>query len=201
MTDSPRGSSPSAPRRAAPAGPDTSQSTAGQAKDAAADVADSGRQAAGDVAQTGQQAARDVAGEAKAQADDLLGKTRGQIDEQVEVQRRSTVETLRSVAEQLTALTEHTDAEGSVVDLAGSARDRAHGAAEWLDQRDGQQVLDEVRRMGRERPGAFLLSALAAGVVAGRLTRGAVAAHTDDTDASDRRDTSTRSEDERRTQA
>ncbi|HKC26518.1 MAG TPA: hypothetical protein VKB75_00770, partial [Jatrophihabitans sp.] len=41
-------------------------------------------------------------------------------------------------------------------------------------------LVDELRRFARRRPGAFLMGALAAGVVAGRLGRGVVAAHTED---------------------
>ena len=42
-----------------------------------------------------------------------------------------------------------------------------------LDGREPSQILDDVRAFARRRPGAFLLGALAAGVVAGRITRGA----------------------------
>ena len=41
-----------------------------------------------------------------------------------------------------------------------------------------RDVLDEVKRFARRRPVAFLALAAAAGVVAGRVTRGAVAANT-----------------------
>ena len=56
----------------------------------------------------------------------------------------------------------------------------------WLDNHEPSDLLDEVKRFARRRPGAFLALAAAAGVVAGRLTRGAVAANTSvdsDTDA------------------
>ena len=41
-----------------------------------------------------------------------------------------------------------------------------------------RDLLDEVKRFARRRPVAFLALAAAAGVVAGRVTRGAVAANT-----------------------
>ncbi len=69
---------------------------------------------------------------------------------------------------------------GVASDLVGQAADRTHGVADWLDGRQPEDLLDELRRLARRRPGAFLIGALAAGVVAGRLTRGAVAAHSDD---------------------
>ncbi len=181
------------PRRAErPAGNDVDQSateqaqqTAGQAKDAAADVAGHGQQAAAEVAKTGQQAAGQVAGEAKKQASDLIGKTRAEVREQVETGRTSVVASLRDLSEQLAAMTDGVEQEGTAIEAAATARDRVRGAADWLEARDQDQILEQVRRVGRERPGMFLLAAGLAGVVAGRLTRGVVATHTDtDTDDS-----------------
>jgi len=59
------------------------------------------------------------------------------------------------------------------------ASSKAGELAEWLEQRDPGTLLDEVRGLARRKPGTFLLGALAAGVVAGRLTRGAVDASKD----------------------
>jgi hypothetical protein len=149
-------------------------------KDKAAEVAKSGQQAAGAVAQTASDAAKGVTQETKRQATDLLGKTRDQLTEQASVQQSSLVETLRSLGDQLGAMTEDVRENGTAVDVATAARDKARGAADWLDHRDPSEVLDEIRKFGRERPAVFLLGATVAGVVAGRLTRGVVAAHADD---------------------
>lgn len=159
------------------------QSTAQDAKNAAADVAADGKQAAVDVAQTGKQAATDVAQQTKKEATNLIAQTRNEIRDQAEQQRASTVSGLRSIVDQLASMTKNTDEDGSAVELAARARDRVHTAADWLDQRDVAQIGDELRRVGRQRPGAFLLTAAVAGVVAGRLTRGVVAEHTDDSAA------------------
>lgn len=189
MSDLGNGASPRRAERPTGNGPDQStteqaKQTAGAAKEAAADVAGHGQQAAADVAATGQQAAGQVAGEAKKQATDLIGKTRTEVREQVETGRTSVVASLRDLGDQLAAMTQDVDAHGTAIDGAATARDRVRGAADWLEARDGDQVLEQVRRVGRERPGAFLLTAALAGVVAGRLTRGAVATHTDDSDTS-----------------
>lgn len=184
------------PRRAErPPGSGTEQSTteqakqtAGQAKEAAAQVAGHGQQAAADVARTGQQAAGQVAGEAKKQASDLLGKTRAEVREQVETGRTSAVSSLRDLGDQLAAMTDDVDQDGTAIEAASTARDRVRGAADWLEARDPDQILEQVRRVGRERPGVFLLTAAVAGVVAGRLTRGVVATHTDDPDTTTGRD-------------
>ena len=70
---------------------------------------------------------------------------------------------------------------GIATDLAQQAATRVHDVAGWLESRNPGEIVDELRGIARRRPGAFLLGAVAAGVVAGRLTRGAVdAARSDD---------------------
>jgi hypothetical protein len=59
-----------------------------------------------------------------------------------------------------------------VQQVAGQAR----GLAAHLDDREPTELLEDVRRFARRRPGTFLLGALAAGIVVGRVTRGAKAA-------------------------
>jgi hypothetical protein len=48
-----------------------------------------------------------------------------------------------------------------------------------LQNREPAELLEEVRRFARRKPGLFLLGAAAAGVLAGRLTSGVKAAHSD----------------------
>lgn len=70
---------------------------------------------------------------------------------------------------------------GLATEAARQGADKAHQAAEWLAQREPGDLLDELRSLGRRRPGAFLAGAALAGVLAGRLTRGvASAGHEDD---------------------
>lgn len=154
--------------------------SASAARDKAADAAQAGRQAAGEVAQTASTAARDVAQETKSQARELAGRTGEQFTEQAEVQKGALVEGLRSLVDQLDAMTERADRGGIAVEVAGKARDAARSTADWLDGRDPGEVLDGVRSFGRERTGVYLAGSLLAGVVAGRLTRGVAAVHTDD---------------------
>ena len=156
-----------------------SPTDASSAKDQAADAAQAGKQAAVDVASTAADAAKDVASQTGAQARDLMGKTRTQLREQVVTQQGAVIESLRSLGDQLAEMTDDVAQQGTAVDVASQARDRVRRAADWLDGRDPDDVLDELRKVGRNRPGAFMLTAALAGVVAGRLTRGAVAVHTD----------------------
>jgi hypothetical protein len=61
-------------------------------------------------------------------------------------------------------------------ELTREASGRIHDWAGWLESREPADLLDEIREFARRRPGVFLLGAALAGVAAGRLTRGAVAA-------------------------
>ena len=61
---------------------------------------------------------------------------------------------------------------GPATALARQASGRAHSVASWLEHREPQDVLQEVQRFARRRPGSFLAIAAVGGLLAGRLTRG-----------------------------
>lgn len=149
-------------------------------KDRASESAEAGKQAAGQVAQQATEQAKDVAHEATRQARNLVGEARNQLSEQAGAQHRSLVTNLRSLADELSSMAQRSENQGTATEIVGQAGDRAHSVANWLDQREPGDLLGEARSFAQRRPGAFLLGAVVAGVVAGRLTRGAVAAHSDD---------------------
>lgn len=158
-------------------GPDDSDASM---KDKASQSAEAGKQAASEVASTAAEKAKDVAQETKAQARNVLGQAQDQLKQQTQAQHGNLVNNLRSLADQLSSMAQGSEQSGYATDLVGQAADRAHGAASWLDAREPAQLVDEARRFARQKPGSFILGALAAGVVAGRLTRGVVAVHKDD---------------------
>jgi hypothetical protein len=162
----------------------TGDSDGPSAKEKASDAADAGKQAATEVAQNAAGQAKDVAQETKKQAKDLIGEARSQLSEQAGVQHKNLVTNLRALADELTSMAHNSENGGTATDLVSQAGDRAHGVADWLDQREPGDLLGEVRTFAQQRPGAFLLGAAVAGIVAGRLTRGAVAAHSDDSSSS-----------------
>lgn len=154
-------------------------------KDKAAESAQAGKQAASEVAQTAAGHAKEVAAQAQAQARNLVGEARDQLRGHAGDQHRNAVGNLRSLGDELHSMAKSSEQGGVATDLVRQAADRTHGAADWLDRREPEDLLEELRRFAGRRPGAFLLGALAAGVVAGRLTRGAVAAHSDDSAGND----------------
>ena len=138
-----------------------------QAKQAAGTAADEGRHVAGVASGEAQR----VASEAKSQVRGLVDQATSQVEEQSRGQLDRLAQTLRSYGEDLERMA--SQGEGPASGLAQEAADRVRGLSSQLEGREPRDVLDDVRRFARRRPGAFLLGALAAGVVAGRLTRGA----------------------------
>jgi hypothetical protein len=169
---------------APPSGASTTDAgTDASVKDKAAESAQAGKQAASEVAQTAAGQAKQVVGEAQSQARNLVGEARDQLRSHAGDQHRNAVSNLRSLGDELRSMGANSEQGGVASELVTQAADRTHGVADWLDGRQPEDLLEELRRFARRRPGAFLLGALAAGVVAGRLTRGAVAAHSEDNGA------------------
>src|SRR4051794_22892336 len=125
------------------------------------------------VAGVAQQEAGSVAAEAKDQVSNLLDQARSQVSEQGGVQRDRLVQTLTTFSDDLDHMAEQSDRSGMATDLARQAAGRVRDLSNRLDGREPSQILDDVRAFARRRPGAFLMGALAAGMLAGRLTRGA----------------------------
>lgn len=147
------------------------QSTTDVAKEQAGRVADHAVGASKDVVQTAHQQAGAVANEARWQARQLLHQAQSEVSNQAATQQQRLAGGLHQVADQLHSMASRSDQQGMVTDLAREAADRTHRLAGWLDDRDPNGVLDEVRSFARRRPGAFLAVALGAGLLAGRLAR------------------------------
>src|SRR3954447_23327930 len=158
----------------------------------AKNVGQTATQAGSQVASVATDQAKEVVHETQRQARDLLDQGRSQLKGQALSQQQKAAQGLTSLAQELRGL-----ADGSSQGAPGPARDLLQQAsgmvekfADKLQNREPGELLDEVRSFARRKPGLFLLGAAAAGVLAGRLTSGVKAAHTD-TRSSDgvRRDT------------
>ncbi len=159
----------------APTGQPTTQVARDEAQDVGRTAADAGRQVAGTAAEQ----AGNVAQEVKTQARDLVGEARSQVKDQARSGQRRAADGIRAMSQELRQMAD-TGQSGTVSEVARQAASRVDGVADWLGQREPAELFEEVRMFARRRPGAFLLGAALAGVVVGRLTRGAVdAARTD----------------------
>ena len=155
----------------------TQESTTDVAKSEAAAVTDHARESVQQVAQTSVDQAKDVGHEALQQARNLADEAREQVMSQASDQQARAAKSVRSLADELATMANSSQQNGVATELARQASERARQFATFLDKRRPGDVLDEVRELARRRPGVFLAGAAFAGVVLGRLTRGAVDEH------------------------
>ncbi|MGY1711745.1 hypothetical protein ACI8AC_19790 [Geodermatophilus sp. SYSU D00758] len=156
------------------------QSTKDVAKDEARAVGQTAGERGSQVASTAADQAKEVAAETKQQAQALVDQGRSQLRSQAVSQQQKAAQGLTGIAEQLRSMAEGNGApSGPARDLVTEATDRVEQVARWLQDREPADLLDEVRSFARRKPGTFLLGAALAGVVAGRLTSGVKAAHSD----------------------
>jgi hypothetical protein len=150
-----------------------------QAKQAAGTAADQAKQTAGTAADQGRQVAdvaqgeaKKVASEATTQLRGLVQETTSQLEDQGRTQRDRLVEVLRSLGDDLEKMASSAD-NSMAANLAHEVADRSRTLSSRLDGREPRELLDDVRSFARRKPGVFLAGSLLAGVVAGRLARGA----------------------------
>jgi hypothetical protein len=146
--------------------------TSDVAKEQASELKDSAQEAGQRVAGVAKDQAASVASEATTQAKDLLKQGRDELSDQTAQQQARVASGLHSLSHRLTSMASGSNEQGLAADLAREAAQRTDALASWLDGREPGQLLEEVRSFARERPGAFLGIAAAAGVLAGRLGRG-----------------------------
>jgi hypothetical protein len=162
-----------------------SPSTTDVAKDEARNVGQTAKQAGSQVASTAADQAKNVVAETKQQAQSLVEQGRTQVRQQAVSQQQKAGQSLAGIAEQLRSMVEgNAPAPGPARDLISQGAGRVEEFAQMLQNREPADLLDDVRSFARRRPGAFLLGAALAGVVAGRLTSGVKAAHTADSSSS-----------------
>jgi len=176
------------PTTTTPSAKDRAKETKDVAVDEAKNVGQTAAQAGSQVASTATEQAKEVAAETQRQAKDLLDQGRTQVKQQVVSQQQKAGQGLSSLAQEIRALADGSSegAPGPARDLLQQASSSVESFASMLQNKEPAELLDEVRRFARRKPGLFLLGAAAAGVLAGRLTSGVKAAHSDN-DSSSRR--------------
>ena len=148
--------------------------TSEQAKQEAQHTKDEASRQARATADTAKDEARQVVDEARSQARNVVqeakqvGRTRA--DEQAE----RLAGAMHQLHEQANALLDgRPDEAGPVGDYARQFSDAVGRYADRVDELGFEGILRETSRFARRRPGAFLLAAAGAGLLAGRMGRGA----------------------------
>ncbi|WP_370288225.1 hypothetical protein [Nocardioides sp.] len=155
------------------AGSTTDTGTADQARRAAGTAADESRH----VAEVARSQASEVASTARDEARNLIDEARSSVQDQARSQLESLTSTLQGFASDLESLAQGDEpGSGLAREVVTQASERARDLSRQLQGRDPSDLLDAARGFARRRPGTFLLGALAAGVVAGRLARGSATA-------------------------
>jgi hypothetical protein len=153
-------------------------STTDVAKDEARNVSQTAAQAGSQVASTAADQAKQVTAETRRQAQDLVQQARQQVQDQARNGQQKAGQGLSEIAQQLRTMVDGGETpSGPAADLVRQAGDKVEQFAGWLQDREPGDLVNEVRSFARRKPGVFLLGAAVAGVVAGRLTTGVVAAH------------------------
>jgi len=156
----------------------SSTSTKDVAKGEAGAVKDTAVGAGRNVASTARDQAANVVSEAGTQAKSLFGTVTDEVRSQGRTQQSRLAGAVHSVAQELGSMGAKSEQSGPVADLAQQASRRAGEVGHWLENKEPSEVLDDVRSFARRRPAMFLGMCALAGVVVGRLGRGAVAANT-----------------------
>ena len=140
-------------------------------KNEAANVAGQAAGAAQNVAATAKEEAANVASEVKTSTQDLINQTKSDLASQAGTQQQKAAAGIHTISSQLRTMADAPDEQGVASDLIRQAADRSASIASWLENRDPGSLLEEAKTFARRRPGAFLLIAAGAGLVAGRLGR------------------------------
>lgn len=144
---------------------------ASTAKEEAASVTDNAKSQAGEVAGAAGEQAKAVVEDAKYQARRVVDDSRQQLMNQASEQTTKLAGSVRDVSKQLQGVKSGQAPQGIVGDIANEAASMTSRLAETLETRSPDELIGEVRTFARRRPGMFLLGALGAGFVAGRLVR------------------------------
>ena len=151
----------------------TSTTRAGEDTGTVKQAAGTATEEAGRVAGVAKGQAQEVASEIGTQARDLVGELKTQVHDQSISQRDRLADNLRRFGDDLDHMRQSATGPGLATDLTGMLATRAREVSTFLGEHEPGDLIEELRRFARRRPGLFFLGAAVAGVVAGRLTRGA----------------------------
>jgi hypothetical protein len=127
-----------------------------------------------EVGKTATEELKNVTGAGAAHVRDLADEARTQVEAQSKSQRDRLVSTLSTFSDDLDSMRQDASVnQGMAADVVRMVSQRSRELSQRLEGKEPRELLADVRLFARRRPGVFLLGSLTAGVVAGRLLRGA----------------------------
>lgn len=145
-------------------------------KERATDAVGEVDQAAKHVAGVAGDEAGNVVHEAKDAARGFFAETKTRLTEQASHQQRRAAQALRATGDEFSRMADGSQDSGMAGALVSRLGEHASSVGAWLDAREPADIMREVRGFARRHTGAFIVGALAVGLVAGRLVRATVAA-------------------------
>jgi len=129
----------------------TSESTDMQdtAKEQAQNVAASAKNEAGNVVETAKEQAQVVTSDVREQAKQLTDEARSQLTDHAFAQRDNAVQSLRSIGDELTGMSDQAIDPGIGAQLTREVGGMAHKSADFLQEREPGQLVEEVREFAR----------------------------------------------------
>jgi len=145
----------------------------GAAKDAGGKVASSAQEQAGAVAGTAKEQAGQVVSDAKSHAQQLASQASDQLSTQASQQTQQLSSRLHELSDELASMASNGQPGSSATTLVEELSQRGRRLAAYLENHEPRQIVHDLQHLGRRRPGAFIAGAVAAGLVVGRLGKGA----------------------------
>lgn len=141
-------------------------------------AADTAKQSAREVAGTAKEQGKQVAGEVGAQARSVVSDVRQSVAGQARNGHDKLAEGVRKIADELGGM--GGDSSSPAGQIVSRLADTGRRAADHMQNRGPEGLLEDVQEFARRKPGTFLLAAAAAGFVIGRLGRSTMSAARDD---------------------
>ena len=120
-----------------------------------------------------QEKAQDAAGQAQDKAQQAAGQARDRVREQVDTRSTQAGQQAESVANDVRSVGEHLRAEGKdkPAELADKAAARVADLGDYLKRSDGDAILRDAERLGRDKPWAVMAGGVVLGIAASRFLK------------------------------
>jgi hypothetical protein len=120
-----------------------------------------------------QDKAREAASQAQEKAQQAAGQARSRVRDEVDTRSTQAGEQADTVAQDVRSVGEHLRSQGKdkPAEYADKAAERVADLGDYLKRADGDAILRDVERFGRERPWAVIAGGIALGVAASRFLK------------------------------